>query len=227
MDNNIIIIPTKIERDLFLKRCRAVGLDCKKSTLGPLEIIEFPSINTKLALGGLGKVQFGVQTQYLIDKLKSPRAVLCIGAAGALTGEMEPGDIVVATETVEHDIRKFGHPLIPRFRSDEFLVEQFRELLDGPTACRLHFGPVASGDEDVLNRERREELRNRTGALAVAWEGAGGARACCFSRIPYVEVRGITDAADPKAIDDFYQNLETVMGNLAELIIRWASAVKS
>ena len=48
----------------------------------------------------------------------------------------------------------------------------------------------------------------RTGALAVAWEGAGGARACHFSGIPFLEIRGITDSADSDAASDFRATLE-------------------
>jgi len=66
----------------------------------------------------------------------------------------------------------------------------------------------------------------RTGALAVAWEGAGGARACHFSGIPFLEIRGITDSADSDAASDFGANLEGAMRNVAalfetELLIGW------
>ena len=64
-------------------------------------------------------------------------------------------------------------------------------------------------------------MRRETDALAAAWEGAGGARACKFSGIPFVEVRGITDTADQHAFSDFESHLETAMGNIAELITGW------
>src|SRR6266478_4000180 len=48
----------------------------------------------------------------------SQHLVICAGAAGALVNGLSIGDVVVATETVEHDIRnKFGLPLLPRFGS--------------------------------------------------------------------------------------------------------------
>lgn len=64
-------------------------------------------------------------------------------------------------------------------------------------------------------------LHRLTGALAVAWEGAGGARACHFSGIPFVEIRGITDRADSDAASDFEANLGSAMGNVARLITPW------
>ena len=219
----LIVIPTKFEIDCFLDGCNDLGLNQKESVLGKYKVIEFPQINTGVALGGLGKVQFGVQTQYLIHQEDGPDAVLCVGAAGALSEELSLGDIVIATETVEHDIKnKVGRPLIPRFRSNEIIVAEFRKMAEKKRAFNLYFGAVASGDEDIMDETRKEELRSRTGALAVAWEGAGGARACRVSDVPFVEVRGITDFANPGAGDDFFKNLEQVMKNLAEVVTEWA-----
>ena len=78
---------------------------------------------------------------------------------------------------------------------------------------------MASGDEDVENLDRRTAIRQLTSALAVAWEGAGGARACQFSQVPFVEIRGISDGADSDAASDFRANLKQVMRNIATLII--------
>ena len=82
---------------------------------------------------------------------------------------------------------------------------------------------VASGDEDVVDDERRRTLHQSTGALVVAWEGAGGARACAFSNVPLVEIRGVTDTANQNAPSDFETNLEVAMNNIATLITSWVS----
>jgi adenosylhomocysteine nucleosidase len=55
----------------------------------------------------------------------------------------------------------------------------------------------------------------------VAWEGAGGARACAFSQVPFVEIRGITDTADHNAASSFETNLALAMGNIAQLLVAW------
>ena len=61
-------------------------------------------------------------------------------------------------------------------------------------------------------------------AVAVAWEGAGGARACAFSDVPFVEIRGITARADDRAPADFRANLNIAMANLAALLASWSQA---
>jgi adenosylhomocysteine nucleosidase len=181
--------------------------------------VRFPDLDLTVSLGGLGKVQFAIQTQYLLDSEPGWELVICAGAAGGLENNLLAGDIVVATETVEHDIKnKFGKPRAPRYRGDEATINLLRGIAPTIDSFQLHFGPIASGDEDVIEVERQEELKKLTGAIAVAWEGAGGARACQFSDIPFVEIRGISDGANSEAPSDFEKNLPIVMENLVILI---------
>lgn len=70
----------------------------------------------------------------------------------------------------------------------------------------------------MVSEERRAEVRTRTGAVVVAWEGAGGARACQLRGIPFVEIRGISDGANQTAAGDFVANLPVVMGNVASVV---------
>jgi adenosylhomocysteine nucleosidase len=84
------------------------------------------------------------------------------------------------------------------------------------------FGAIASGDEDIIDPTRALELRGATGALCVAWEGAGAARAASFSGLPFLEVRAITDGADHTAAADFEANLERSMPNLAQILVTWS-----
>jgi adenosylhomocysteine nucleosidase len=88
---------------------------------------------------------------------------------------------------------------------------------------RMVFDAIASGDEDIIAADRRAALRAETGAAAVAWEGAGGARACAFLEIPWLEIRGITDSASEAAPGEFRANLALAMGNIAQMIRVWVS----
>lgn len=224
MTQNLIMVPTKLEQDGLLAALGEAGLAQEEITIGTHNATSFPEVGLVVALGGLGKVQFAVQTQYLIDRVEGLAVVLCVGAAGALAPGLRHGDVVVATETVEHDIRKFSRPLVPRFESDGTLRDEFASLARELRAFDIHFGPIASGDEDIMSDIRKQELREQTGAVAVAWEGAGGARACQFSNIPYLELRGITDSAGDTAESEFFTNLERVMANLAELLVGFVQA---
>jgi len=218
----LVVIPIQEEVDFLRQSFINQGFQAETMMIGKLPVTRFPELGMTLAAGGLGKTQFAVQTQHLIDLGPGWDLVICAGAAGALDDRLAVGDIVIATETVEHDIRnKFGKPLLPRFTSNEAIIASLRSTFPNPSGLQVLFGPVASGDEDVVEPERRQEIQNRTGALVVAWEGAGGARACQFSRVPYLEIRGVTDSASGTAAADFAMNLESVMQKVALLITSW------
>jgi len=214
----LVIIPTPKEYSFFLDACKSNGLQMEDAEIGLLPVVHLPELDMTVARGGLGKVQFAIHTQHLLDFGPDWDLVICTGAAGALSNELSVGDVVVATETVEHDINNhFGAPLTPRFAGDDKAIAAIRSIA-ADSKFPIHFQPVASGDEDVIGNARRKAIRDKTGAIAVAWEGAGGARACHFSNMPYLEIRGISDGANRKAVFDYFVNLASVMQRLAELI---------
>jgi adenosylhomocysteine nucleosidase len=220
---SLTVIPIQAEFELFVQGCAEQGLAMEPSTLGRLPITYLPSLGLTLAQGGLGKAQFAAQTQHLIDSGEGWDVVICAGAAGALDDRLSIGDVVVGTRTIEYDIHnKFGKPLLPQFDSAESVVEDFKRLEITDDSFKLHLGAIASGDEDIVDAGRRREVRELTGALANAWEGAGGARACHFSQVPFVEIRGISDAANETAAQDFEKNLRITMRNVALVVTTWA-----
>ena len=215
----LIVIPTHEELSCFLQACFALGCQAEMVTTGRLSTTYFPKLEMAVANGGLGKAQFAVQTQHLVD-MAHWDVVICAGAAGALVDHLSVGDVVIATETVEHDIRnRFGKPLLPRFGGSKKALENCRKALQPPLGFQIYFGPIASGDEDVVDRERRKAIHAQTGAVVVAWEGAGGARACQFSGTPYLEIRGVTDSANSTAAQDFESNLTKAMQSVAQAVI--------
>ena len=226
MKNIIIVTPLQKEFDNLRDSLVALGLDSREGKIGKLDVLRFPTLNITLARGGHGKTQFGIQTQYLLDHAQFD-LVICAGAAGALAPKVKVGDLIVATKTVEHDYNtKFTPHPRPRFVGDSESIKQLKILKMSDLDFKVHFGVMAGGDEDVIDVERGKELHKRHKALAVAWEGVGGARACTFSEVPYIELRGATDTANHEAPVVFYVNLKIVMRNIASLIYRWLSNQK-
>ena len=177
-----------------------------------------------VAPGGHGKTQFAVQAQYLIGRFPSVELVVCAGAAGSLALDLEVGDIVVGTETVEHDYRLlFATRPLPRFAGHGPSIAGLRRSAGGVSNFRVIFGVIASGDEDVVTSARAQSIRDQTGAACVAWEGSGAARAARFNGIGSLEIRAVTDAADKEAPQKFDQNLPIAMANLATLLQLWLS----
>ena len=177
-----------------------------------------------VAPGGHGKTQFAVQAQYLIGRFPSVELVVCAGAAGSLALDLEVGDVVVGTETVEHDYRLlFATRPLPRFAGHARSIAGLRRSAGGVSDFRVVFDMIASGDEDVVTSARAQAVRDQTGAACVAWEGSGAARAAHFNGIGSLEIRAVTDAADKEAPQKFDQNLPIAMANLATLLQLWLS----
>jgi adenosylhomocysteine nucleosidase len=220
----LVITPMNEEMAFFAKGCDEEGLRAKKAIAGRLPVQVYPDSNLVLASGGTGKAQFAVQTQHLLDTNIQPDLVVCAGAAGALVDHLIIGDIVIGTVTVEHDIREgFVDSLLPTFEANPDIIGSLSQVSKEDLPFSVHMGAIASGDEDIVSDERRRALHSTTGAIAAGWEGAGGARACRFSGVDYVEIRGITDGADASAAQDFERNLELAMGNLARFLVSWIS----
>jgi len=217
----LIVTPLQEEYNDLFDSLSSLGLDSHQDKIGKLEAHHFPELNTTLARGGHGKTQFGIQTQYLLDHAQFD-LVICAGAAGALAPEVKVGDLIVATTTVEHDFNnKFSVKPKPQFHGDANSIEQLKALTLPAADFKIHFGIMAGGDEDVIEVTRGVQLRELHDALAVAWEGVGGARACAFSEIPYLELRGATDTANHEAPVVFNVNLKIVMKNIAQLLMQW------
>lgn len=223
-----ILTPLQEELAILVAELEKFGLQKKEFRLGNLDVFVFSEVNLLVANGGHGKTQFGIQAQHLLCHDPQIQLLVCAGAAGALSNSLKVGDVVVATETVEHDYNlKFVSRPLPRFAGNHQVIEIIQNLPQPDTAFSVHFGAVASGDEDVVDVARGQELMNLTNCIAVAWEGAGGARACKFNEKCYVELRAVTDTANHQAAADFETNLVTAMCNLAQIVIQWRAKKKT
>lgn len=220
--NIAFLTPLHEEHDFFLKSLMRRGFAVQEAHIGKLPAKIFPQLKLTLVHGGHGKTQFGIHTQHVLDHASQFELVICAGAGGALAEGVNVGDVVIATTTVEHDYNlKFVRRPLPRFDGDAKTIAIVQQLDVSHWQFNVHFGAIASGDEDVIEATRGAELRDRTGGLIVAWEGVGGARACRFSGVPFLEIRGATDTADHTAPGDFETNLERAMDNIAAVMVAW------
>ena len=209
------IVPTQREFEAFVSAVAGRGHEAFERAVGRVTVLAYNGGTMLVARGGLGKAQMAIHTQHLIEHVKDLRLVVCAGTAGSLSDGLAIGDVVVGTATIEHDF-KWGDPdrAQPRFEGH---AESIAALTAAPGLgpFRIEFGPIASGDEAIVGSGRAAQVRESTGALAVAFEGAGAARACEFSGVPFLELRSISDSADERAIDEFYKNLPLAMANVS------------
>lgn len=161
---------------------------------------------------GIGKVNAGICTQILADEFQV-EAVINTGIAGSLKAEINIGDIVLSTDTMQHDVdaREFGYQLgqIPRmetltFLADEKLRKVAKEVCEEVNPdIQVFEGRVASGDQFVADKETKEKIIENTQAYCTEMEGAAIGQAAYLNKIPYLVIRAISDKADDSAHVDY------------------------
>lgn len=201
-----------------------------------------------LALSRIGKVAAATTATALIERFGVRRMVFT-GVAGGMGTGVKVGDVVVATDFMQHDLDV--SPLFPRYevpfyRKARFDSDAVLTTLLFQAACRalesehakgqeclathrfpgarVHQGLIASGDRFVSGaNESRALLAALAGAghevLAVEMEGAAVAQVCLDYGVPFAAVRTISDRADDSAHVDFQRFIDEVASRYAHAII--------
>ncbi len=161
---------------------------------------------------GIGKVNAGICTQILADVFHVD-AVINTGIAGSLAAQIDIGDIVVSTDTVQHDMDAtgFGYDpgVIPRmetscFEADKALVEAaVAACREAVPEIKVFTGRIVSGDQFVSDRETKDRIAKVFGGMCTEMEGAAIAQAAWLNKIPFVIIRAISDKADDSATMDY------------------------
>lgn len=161
---------------------------------------------------GIGKVNAGICTQILAD-IYGVDGVINTGVAGALYPDLNIGDIVVSTDTLQHDVDAtgFGYEMgvIPRmetsvFPADENLMEIAEQVCrEVNPDIQVFAGRVVSGDQFISDHEKKEWLTNTFGGYCTEMEGAAIAQAAWLNHIPFLIIRAISDKADQSAEMDY------------------------
>lgn len=164
-----------------------------------------------LCKSGVGKINAAVTTQVLIDTY-GVDAIIFTGVAGAVDPELNVGDIVISSESMQHDmdVTALGFPVgtIPYeetsvFAADESLrqlaVNASSELFSG----RVKVGRILSGDQFIASRETVSRLYSELQGTCTEMEGASVAQVCAMNGIPHVIIRSMSDKADGSAHVNF------------------------
>ena len=160
---------------------------------------------------GIGKVNAAVCTQILVSEFNVDK-VINVGVAGGIGKDIYPGDVVIATNLVEHDMdtTAFGDPhgQVPRmdtfdFKCDSSLIESANSACKKVGGFNTFTGRIVSGDVFVADVEKIKWLEKEFNALSCEMEGASIAHVCYLNNIPVVVIRSISDNANNGAHMDF------------------------
>ena len=201
MEEEVAILKEKMSEVTVLEKA---GMEFFKGILGGQQVV--------IVRSGIGKVNAGICTQILADVFQV-NAVINTGIAGSLKVEINIGDIVLSTDTMQHDVdaREFGYEIgqVPRMDTRTFPADdRLRET--ALQVCRkvnpeiqVFEGRVASGDQFVADKETKEKIIANTQAYCTEMEGAAIGQAAYLNGIPYLVIRAISDKADDSAHMDY------------------------
>lgn len=170
-------------------------------------------------LARIGKVAAATTAAVLAERFQVGRVVFT-GVAGGLGHGVQVGDVVVATEFLQHDMD--ASPIFPRHEVPLYGRSRFAADADLAAAlceaartalpqARVHHGLVISGDRFVSTTDEARALQvDLPEALAVEMEGAAFAQVCHDFGVPFAAVRTISDRADDAAHGDFLAFIRTV-----------------
>ena len=184
------------------------------------------------AVCGIGKVNAAMCAQTMILHY-APDRIINTGVAGSLSPELGVGDVVIASDVVQHDLdtTAFGDPpgLIPGLNtvrmhcSDKLRSNYLRNAADkvlGGTGAKAVEGVIASGDQFVADPEKKKRIVDTFGAAACEMEGGAVGQVCAANGIPFAVIRTMSDSADGGAADDYPAFAKKSAGISAKIVIR-------
>ncbi len=161
---------------------------------------------------GIGKVNAAVCAQILVDRFGAD-TLINTGIAGSLDAAINIGDMVISTDSVQHDMDAsiFGDPVgqIPRmdtfsFPADEALVKLAVETnKEVNPDIQTFTGRVVSGDQFVSSKEVKDRLVSMFDGKCTEMEGAAIAHVAYLNKVSCVIIRAISDKADNSATMDY------------------------
>jgi adenosylhomocysteine nucleosidase len=221
-------MPEEISGILYMiddRACKSIGSrDFWEGTWSGLEVV--------VVFSRWGKVAAAATATILISGFQVDK-ILFIGVAGGADPELNLGDVVVASELIQHDMdasaipmfERFEIPLLARARfpvhastmkeavkaTQLFFEHEFDDCVSDATKTSFGIGMpkvvtglIASGDRFISDVRYLESLRSALpDLLCVEMEGAAVAQVCFEFSTGITVVRVISDRADHEAPVDF------------------------
>lgn len=201
MDEEVLEIKNAL-KDVTVEA--AAGMDFYRGKVNEKEVVVVRS--------GIGKVNAAVCSQILVDKFGA-EAIVNTGIAGSLKAEIDIGDIVLSSDSVQHDVDAagFGYPAGQIPRMDTFAFPADQKLLKLAEKCcrqvnpdiKTFVGRVVSGDQFISDKEKKQQLIDNFGGFCTEMEGAAIAQVCYLNHIGCLIIRAISDKADDSATVDY------------------------
>lgn len=179
-----------------------------------------------LVRAGIGKVQVGVTTAFLIENFKVD-AVINSGSAGGIGTGLAVGDLVLSTGAAYHDASAtvFGYkpgqlPQQPQiFEADQELLQAVSEAAS-QAGLQVKPGLIVTGDQFVSSQAQIAAIKEiYPQALCCEMEGAAVAQVAYQFDKPFLIVRAMSDVGDEDAGQSFDEFIIDAGKKSAQMIL--------
>ena len=149
---------------------------------------------------GIGKVNSGAMTQYLIDYFHVD-LIINSGCAGSLLSKVKIMHVILSNYVTYHDLQptrimEYSVPEQGKVSASTKLIHIAEDALKKLEVDNYYIAPIASGDCFVTDAKMRDYIYKTTGAYAVDMESASIGHICKLNHIPFLSVRTISDFSD-------------------------------
>ena len=166
-----------------------------------------------LAESGIGKVNGALAATVMLDRFHCG-GIIFSGVAGGLDPALAVGDLVIATEVIQHDYGAMVQGALEVYRAGALPFPQFRGELSlkanpaliaaarGALAA-AHFGTILTGDSYLGCGQTRERLFSSFAGKAVDMESGAVAQVAEAFGAPWLIIRALSDLAGEDSRLDF------------------------
>ncbi len=193
-------------------------------------------IDCVLVICGPGKVNAAICTQTMILEY-SPEFIINTGVAGGIGADIHIGDIVVARDVVQHDMDTTGLGDPKGFISGIQVVkinccEKISQVIytilkEQHFGNNIHIGTIATGDQFIGSREKKEMIYNDFNALVCDMECGSIGQVCYMNNVDFVSIKAISDNANESAELNFIEFAAEVAKSYVNLIDTFFLKMKS
>ena len=153
--------------------------------------------------------------------------IINTGVAGSLSTELGIADIVISDGVVQHDfdVSSFGKPVglisgidLIKIPCNGELVKKLKNAAKVLEDTNVVVGTVASGDQFISSKEKKDYIINNFNALCTEMEGASIGHVCYINNVDFCIVRAMSDKADGTAHMDFPSFVDIAVKKSIKLI---------
>ena len=152
--------------------------------------------------------------------------ILNVGVGGTLSDKLSICSIAISKGLIQHDMdtSPLGDPIgmisginIIEIPANKGVVWKVEEAVK-EAGLNYEIGIIASGDQFINNKEKKDYIKSTFNAIACEMEGAAIAQVAYVNKVPFCVIRAISDSADGSSHMEYAEFLKEAIENTKKVI---------